>query len=181
MLKKLKFSLVFPLLLILGLAGKYFYMQPAYDSGEAAPAFSGQLPSGELFQLSDLKGKVVLLDFWGSWCGPCRHENPTLVKFYDQYHSREYKDIDGFEVVSVGIESRDKSWAKAIQKDGLKWPYHVLDLATSLRFFDSPIAQMYGVKEVPTKFLINERGDIVGVNLPFEEMGKMLDKHLTAN
>lgn len=173
--------MILPILLVLGLVGKYFYMQPAYDSGETAPMFSGQLPSGESFQLSDLKGKMVLLDFWGSWCGPCRHENPQLVQFYEKYHKAKYKDIDGFEVVSVGVESRDKSWMKAIKKDGLKWPYHILDLAKSLRFFDSPIASQYGVKEVPTKFLINSRGEIIGVNLSFKEMGNMLDKHLTAN
>lgn len=180
-MKKFSFSLLLPLVLVLFLVGKHFYMKPAYASGEIAPAFSGQLPSGENFQLSDLKGKMVLLDFWGSWCGPCRHENPHLVQFYNKYQKAQYKDIDGFEVVNVGVETDGKRWTRAIQKDGLNWPYHVLDLATSLRFFDSPIAKEYGVKEVPTKFLLNPRGEIIGVNLSFAEMGEMLDKHLTGN
>ncbi|MEM9822490.1 MAG: TlpA disulfide reductase family protein [Bacteroidota bacterium] len=180
-MKKFKYSLFLPLAFILFLVGKHFYMKPAYASGELAPAFSGQLPSGENFQLSDLKGKMVLLDFWGSWCGPCRQENPRLVQFYNKYQSAQYKDIDGFEVVNVAIEAKERSWQRAIEKDGLKWPFHILDLATSLRFFDSPIAAQYGVKEVPTKFLLNPRGEIIGVNLSFAEMGQILDKHLTNN
>lgn len=164
------------LVLVLFLVGKKLYMQPSYNSGEMAPAFASALKGGQDFILEDLKGKFVLIDFWGSWCGPCRHENPTLVKFYDKYHSTKFKDADGFEVVSVGIETREKNWEKAIEKDGLKWPYHILDKAESLRFFDSPIADSYGVKEVPTKFLLNPKGEIIGVNLSFAEMAQLLDQ-----
>ena len=161
---------------VIFLVGKKLYMQPSYSKGEAAPVFTAILKGGNDFILEDLQGKYVLIDFWGSWCGPCRRENPTLVKFYDKYHSTKFKDANGFEVLSIGVETREKSWAKAIEKDGLKWPYHVLDKAESLRFFDSPIADSYGVKEVPTKFLLNPKGEIIGVNLSFTEMTQLLDQ-----
>ena len=105
------------------------------------------------------------------------------MAFYKKYNATQFKDSGNFEVVSVAIETkkRERSWKKAIEKDELIWPYHIFDEATSLRFFDSKIAGLYGVKEVPTKFLLNPDGAIIGVNLSFEEMEKLLDKHLPLN
>ena len=94
-----------------------------------------------------------------------------------------FKEGNGFEVVSVAIETekRDRAWKKAIERDGLSWSYHIMDKATNLRFFDSPIAGLYGIKEVPSKFLINPQGAIIGVNLSFPEMEKLLNKRLAMN
>ncbi len=128
-----------------------------------------------------MKGKYVLLEFWGSWCGPCRAQNRHLVDLNDKFKNAQFEKADGFEIVSIGVETNEKRWDRAIAKDGLNWPYHILDKATSLRFFDSPIAHLYGVKELPTSYLINEDGAIMGVNLPFEEVDKLLTNRLVKN
>ncbi|MCB0663759.1 MAG: TlpA family protein disulfide reductase, partial [Saprospiraceae bacterium] len=125
--------------------------------GMEAPDIKLPSPDGKYYALSDLKGKVVLLDFWASWCGPCRRENPNVVKVYDKYNSQ------GFEVFSVSLDrqnGKDK-WISAIKADNLKWPYHVSDL----QFWQSAPAQLYGVNSIPRTFLIDREGKIAAVNL----------------
>ncbi len=165
-------------LLILGvfLGGRYFYFKPKYINGEQAPDFSGQLLNGADFSLSDLKGHYVLLDFWGSWCGPCRKENPALVALYRDFQGSSFQDADGFEIVSIGIEQNEDAWKAAIQRDGLIWPYHI----SENQRFKSPTALKYGVREVPTKYLLNPRGQIIGVNLPVAEIRRMLQGRLAS-
>ena len=125
--------------------------------GTEAPDISLSDPFGKKYTLSDLKGKVVLLDFWASWCGPCRRENPSVVKIYDKYNSK------GFEVFSVSLdkEQQKQRWVDAINKDNLKWPYHVSDL----KFWQSAPARVYGVRSIPKTFLIDREGKIAAVNL----------------
>lgn len=168
MLKKYGFWIVL-ILLAAFVIGRYLYMRPAFVNGESSPDFSISVDE----KLSDLRGQYVLLDFWGSWCGPCRAESGDLVKLYQNYKPK------GLEVVSVGIETDSSRWQRAIAKDGLKWPYHVFDGATSLRFFDSPIAALYNVKEVPTKYLLNDQGVIIAVNPSFSSIEKLLSERLT--
>ncbi len=168
-----------PLILILGLGaffvGRYIYLQPKFDDGETVPDFA----LNESEQFSDLRGKYVLLDFWGSWCGPCISEFGSVSELYKKYHGQRFTDAEDFEIVGVAVESDKGRWERAIKKYNLDWKYQVLDLSTSLRFFNSPIAADYGVKEVPTKYLINPKGVIIGVNLPFEEIQQILDAQLT--
>ena len=130
--------------------------------GKPAPDIQLPSPDGKEYALSDLKGQVVLLDFWASWCGPCRRENPNVVKVYDRYKDQ------GFTVYSVSLDRQGQKsrWVDAIKKDNLKWPYHVSDL----QYWQSAPAKEYGVRGIPRTFLIDREGKIAAVGLRGAEM-----------
>ena len=153
-------------LAIIGFIGYKVYQMPKFSDGEVAPKFQAQLMDGSTFTLSDLEGSYVLLDFWGSWCGPCRVENPELVKLHKRFNGKSYTDASGFEIVSVAIETKEARWKSAIEKDGLNWPHHIVQLDR----FKSPIARVYGVREIPTKYLLDTKGEILMVNPSFEKL-----------
>lgn len=164
------------LIVIVGLVwlGRYLYFKPNYVNGEIAPDFEMTLLDGQKMNLYDLKGNYVLLDFWGSWCGPCRKENPELVRLYKEFNGRDYKDGKSFEVVSIGLEMNEARWKAAIQRDGLSWPWHHADFDR----MNSPIASKYGVREIPTKFLITPDGYIAGVNQSIDEIRAFLTSRI---
>jgi thiol-disulfide isomerase/thioredoxin len=174
-LKKKPGSVLFIAILLIGMAGRYIYKKPNVDTGEMAPAISGQLPDGRSFDLAELKGYFVLVEFWGSWCGPCRAKNPTLLALYKKYEGATFKNAKGFTIVSVGIEKEEARWKKAIQSDQLYWPYHVLDKVSNYKFFDAPIAKNYGVTEVPSRFLLNANLETIAVNQSLEQLDKWLE------
>jgi peroxiredoxin len=146
----------------------YHYRQPRFIAGDKAPDFEVALPDGQKARLSDLKGKYVLLHFWGSWCGPCRAENPALAAIHQKYSGL------GFEVFSIGIEQNPVAWQRAIERDGLVWKHHAIESAE----FNGGAAKLYNVKAIPTTFLINPDGDIMGVNLPPKQIEKTLSERL---
>lgn len=129
--------------------------------GNKAPELIGTSPDGKTYKLSDTRGKLVLLDFWAGWCGPCRRENPNVVKVYDTYKNKQFTKGDGFTVFGVSLDRNKEGWTKAINQDNLKWPYHISDL----NYWNSKHAAVYGVRSIPTSFLIDENGIIIARDL----------------
>lgn len=123
--------------------------------GDQAPDIALADSLGKILKLSSLRGKVVLIDFWASWCGPCRHENPTVVKAYQKYEPK------GFTVFSVSLDQNRDKWLAAIKKDGLIWSNHVSDL----KGWQSEGAALYKVSGIPATFLLDKEGKIVAKNL----------------
>lgn len=144
------------------------YRQPRFIAGDKAPDFEATLADGQKTRLSDLRGKYVLVHFWGSWCGPCRAENPSLAAIYQQYGGQ------GFEIFSVAIERKSGAWQRAVEKDGLVWKYHVVETGD----FSGSLSQLFNIKTIPATFLLNPDGNIMGVNLSPEQIEKTLADRL---
>lgn len=175
-----KYGGLIAILLVAGIfIGRYLYFMPKFTNGRSAPNFTAQLKDGSPFELSDLRGNYVFLDFWGSWCGPCLVQNPSIVALYQQYHGKPFKEAQDFVVVNVGIERDSARWANAIARQKLDWPHHIMDQSTSLKFFNGPISDLYGIAEVPTSYLIDPQGQIIGVNMEAEQVARLLDQQLS--
>lgn len=128
--------------------------------GDKAPEIIQTTINGEEFKLSSLKGKMVLIDFWASWCRPCRKENPNVVEAYNSYKDTKFKNGDGFTVLSVSLDKKKDKWVEAVKKDSLIWPNHVSDL----NGWKNSAAVLYNVTSVPASYLINGEGIIVAIN-----------------
>lgn len=142
------------------------YKNDPMAPGKLAPDFEEKKADGTTMKLSDLRGKVVLLDFWASWCGPCRRENPNVVAQYNKY-----KD-DGFTVMSVSLDKSKEAWLAAIEKDGLVWPNHVSDLQQ----WSSRVGALYGVRSIPFTVLIDQEGKIIKTNVRGEDLQLQLSR-----
>lgn len=139
--------------------------------GQMAPEFAQADTSGNMIRLSSFRGKYVLLDFWASWCVPCRAENPTVVKAYQQYKDK------GFTVLGVSLDKPDARdrWLKAIADDQLTWTQ-----VSDLKFWNNEAAKLYGIQAIPQNYLIDPSGKIVASNLRGEalldQLKALLDK-----
>ena len=167
-------SILLVVLILAYLGYKYVYQAPKYSDGETLPGFSANLLNDESFELEQLRGNYVLVDFWGSWCAPCRADNPNIVKLYDEFNGKTFTDAEGFEVVSIAIETNKERAVRAIKQDGLRWKYHIVLLDR----FKSKIAKAFGVREIPTKYLISPSGEILSVNSSYENLRKRLNDKL---
>lgn len=131
------------------------------DIGVKAPEFSGPTPEGETLALSDALGKYTIIDFWASWCKPCRDENPNVVEVYKKYHDK------GLNIIGVSLDrpNQKDQWLKAIEDDGLDW-YHV----SNLQFWNEPIIKDYNIRAIPATFLLDENGVIIDKDLRGESL-----------
>lgn len=122
--------------------------------GKPAPKFSAKSPEGKLISLDESLGKVTIVDFWASWCAPCRKENPNVVALYNEYHSK------GLNIIGVSLDQDAKKWKDAIAKDNLSW-IHV----SNLKYWDEPIGKQYGISSIPATFILDSKGNIVAKDL----------------
>ncbi len=166
------------LLLIAGisLTAQAQYGNNFIQIGQTAPDLAFANPEGKTLKLSEInKNRVVLLDFWASWCGPCRRANPQLVQFYETYKDKKFKNAKkGFTVVSVSLDQNKEKWVSAIQTDNLYWPWHMSDLGG----WSSKAAAAYGVSFIPQAFLIDADGKIIGKYMMAEQAEEDLKKLL---
>lgn len=154
----------------------YTLIAQSIKVGDIAPDIVMATPEGTEMKLSDFRGKMVLLDFWASWCVPCRKENPNLVEVYNKYKDAEFSGGEqGFVIFSVSLDSRMERWKEAIEKDLLDWPYHVSDM----KGWRSKAATDYGIKAIPANYLINGKGEIIAIYLRGDKLQATVNSYRT--
>jgi thiol-disulfide isomerase/thioredoxin len=153
----------------------FTYLQPVIgqnigtEVGQIAPEIRLASVAGDTIGLSSLKGKLVLIDFWATWCAPCVREQPELGKLYNKFKNSEFINGKGFEIYGVSMDTKMTSWEDIINKFGIDWIQ-----VSDLKFWTSPVAKVYNIQELPFNLLIDGNGIILAKNLHGEELEKEL-------
>jgi len=172
-------KIITSLALVLGImaSASAQYSNTKIQIGQQAPDLSLTGADDKPMKLSEInKGRYVLLDFWASWCGPCRRSNPGLVKMYKEYSGKKFKDAKkGFTVVSVSMDKNKEAWLNAIKQDNLDWPFHMSDLIDWNTGQCVP-ANTYGIQYIPQAFLLDPNGKVLGKYNISEEAGSDIKK-----
>ncbi len=146
-----------------------FSFSQGLEIGNKAPEIRLPNPEGDTVALSSLKGKIILIDFWASWCGPCVDEQPRLSTLYKKYQQARFTNGEGFEIYGVSLDSKKAAWLNQITKQKIVWTQ-----VSDLKYWSSPIAKEYNIQELPFNVLIDGQGIIIARNLHGAELDKAL-------